>query len=90
MLDKFVVPVKNLLKLKNITITNCAFKIQTKVTVILLISFALIISSKQYFGEPIDCKTSNEKEDKQFINNFCWIMGTYIDSRHYNGKSNFF
>lgn len=90
MLDKFVVPVRNLLKLKSITITNCAFKIQTKLTVILLITFALVISSKQYFGEPIDCKTSNPTEDKQFVNNFCWIMGTYIDSRNYNGKINFF
>lgn len=90
MLDKFVVPLRKILKLKNITISNSAFKIQTKITVIMLITFALAISSKQYFGEPIDCKTSNENQDKKFINAFCWIMGTYTDSRHYNGKSTFF
>lgn len=46
MLDKFVVPLKNILHLKHITIATWAFKIQTKATVLLLIAFALAISSK--------------------------------------------
>lgn len=90
MLDKFIVPVKNLIRVKNVKITNSAFKMQTKVSVILFMAFAMLISSKQYFGDPIHCKTSSETQNQKFVDSFCWTTGTYVDTKPLNGISFFF
>lgn len=47
--------VKGLLKLDSICIDNNIFKLHYKATVIILIAFSLLVTSRQYIGDPINC-----------------------------------
>ncbi|KAL3274541.1 hypothetical protein HHI36_015923 [Cryptolaemus montrouzieri] len=75
----FVNSVKSLIKIEQIHTDNNLFKLHYKFTVIMLIIFSILLTSKQYFGEPISCVTgSKEPQMKEIIELFCWIHGTYI------------
>jgi len=77
-------PLKKLLIIKKIHIYNNVFKLHTKLTVVLLLLFSLLISTKQYFGTPITCIVSNP-DIKELVETFCWIAGTYINEENYDG-----
>lgn len=66
---------KSLVKLEKIHTDNNVFKLHYKFTVIMLIIFSILLTSKQYFGDPIDCDV---QEKKDVIDTYCWIYGTYI------------
>lgn len=67
-----------LLKRKNIEIYDVVFKLHSRVTVIILLTFCIVLSTKEYFGTPIDCSINkDEAHKKSFIDNYCWITGTY-------------
>lgn len=48
-------PVKDLIKLDAIWIDNNVFRLHYKVTAIILVTASLLVTSKQYIGDPIDC-----------------------------------
>lgn len=76
---RIVQPILKLLKPKKFITTSFVFRLQTKVTVFLLIMFSLLLSAEQYFGTPIDCVlSSSTNAHKRFVDNFCWTTGTYI------------
>lgn len=79
-------PFASLLKSKQIDIYNNVFKLHTKITVTLLLAFSVLVSAKEYFGTPIDCLYDN-KERKDFVDNLCWINGTYT-FRNLSGEIN--
>lgn len=75
----YINPIFKLLKPKKYITTSFVFRLQTKVTVFLLIMFSILLSAEQYFGKPIDCVLSNPSNaNKRFLDNFCWTSGTYI------------
>ncbi|XP_026729120.1 innexin inx2-like [Trichoplusia ni] len=77
MIDLFM-PFRAFLKFENVCTDNNAFRMHYKVTVIMLLVFTLLVTSKQFFGEPIHCMSDSEKDsDKDAINSYCWIYGTY-------------
>ena len=41
-----------------------------------LVLFSLMLTSTQYFGNPIDCTVSGV-ENKGLVNTYCWTHGTY-------------
>ncbi len=47
--------VKRLIKLDQVCIDNNVFRLHYKATVIFLVAFSLLVTSNQYFGDPIDC-----------------------------------
>ncbi|CAK1596461.1 unnamed protein product [Parnassius mnemosyne] len=71
-------PFRSFLKYKSVCTDNNVFRLHYKITVIMLLMFTLMVTSKQFFGEPIHCMSNaNEDNDKDAINNYCWIYGTY-------------
>ncbi|CAG4937181.1 unnamed protein product [Parnassius apollo] len=71
-------PFRSFLKYKSVCTDNNVFRLHYKITVIMLLMFTVMVTSKQFFGEPIHCMSeSDENNDKDAINNYCWIYGTY-------------
>ena len=69
---------KSLVHFKQCLIDNATFRLHYKFTFGLLCLASFLQTAKQYFGDPIDCKVDNKwKDDKDIINTFCWINGTY-------------
>ncbi|KAK9883601.1 hypothetical protein WA026_001776 [Henosepilachna vigintioctopunctata] len=80
----FVNSVKSLLKIETVRTDNNLFKLHYKFTVIMLVVFSILLTSKQYFGDPISCDVGGSKPGKDVIELFCWIHGTYIVSNTLN------
>ena len=67
--------VKGLLKLDSVNIDNNIFRLHYKATVIMLIGFSLIVTSRQYIGDPIDCIV--EGVPGNVMDTYCWIHSTF-------------
>uniref|UniRef100_A0A8D8X0C2 Innexin n=2 Tax=Cacopsylla melanoneura TaxID=428564 RepID=A0A8D8X0C2_9HEMI len=75
MLDVFR-GLKNLIKVSHIHIDSPIFRLHYSITVMILIAFSLIVTTRQYVGNPIDCvHTKDIPED--VLNTYCWIHSTY-------------
>lgn len=68
-------PLANYLKLKNISIYDSIFILHSKCSVIILLTFSLLLSAKQYFGVPIQCMADLKFLD--FVHSYCWTLGTF-------------
>ena len=67
---------KSLIKVNHIKTDSPVFRLHYSITVMILMSFSLIITTRQYVGNPIDCiHTKDVPED--VLNTFCWIHSTY-------------
>uniref|UniRef100_A0AAG5D7M5 Innexin n=1 Tax=Anopheles atroparvus TaxID=41427 RepID=A0AAG5D7M5_ANOAO len=75
---EFVRPLQTLLKIKPVTSTDLVWQLHCRVTVYLLLFATLLLSAQQYFGKPIECVTGGGQVTASTMNDFCWIMGTYI------------
>lgn len=73
---------KNLIKFSHIHIDSAVFRLHYSITVMILLAFSLIVTTRQYVGNPIDC-IHNREIPEDVINTFCWIHSTYtIPSAH--------
>ncbi|XP_074600503.1 innexin inx2-like [Brevipalpus obovatus] len=71
-------------KPKATVIDNWAFRLHYRFTFLLFWVSCLIVTSTQFFGDPIQCIRSANYVDQRIINNYCWIEGTLTlpDSLH--------
>lgn len=67
---------RSLLKISRIHTDGNIFRLHYSLTVIILMAFCIIITTKQYVGEPIDCLRA-DGVDKSVMNTFCWTETTY-------------
>lgn len=67
--------VKGLLKLDTVCIDNNVFRLHYKATVIILIAFSLLVTSRQYIGDPIDCIV--DEIPMNVMDTYCWIYSTF-------------
>lgn len=67
--------VKGLLKLDQVCIDNNMFRLHYKATVIVLIAFSLLVTSRQYIGDPIDCIV--DEIPLGVMDTYCWIYSTF-------------
>ncbi|XP_011170209.1 innexin inx2 [Solenopsis invicta] len=67
--------VKGLLKLDSICIDNNVFRLHYKVTMVGLIIFSLLVTSRQYIGDPIVCIVDDIPP--HVMNTYCWIYSTF-------------
>ncbi|KAG7209587.1 hypothetical protein KM043_011248 [Ampulex compressa] len=77
-------PVKRLLDQEPVCIDNFIFRLHYRATVSLLLVCMILVTAKQYIGEPISCIT-DDSIDKDSVNAYCWIYGTFTVSRHLTG-----
>ncbi|XP_066140017.1 innexin shaking-B isoform X1 [Euwallacea fornicatus] len=77
-----------------LTTDSIIFRLHTKATVVVLMTFTVLVTTRQYVGNPIDCiHTRDIPED--VLNTFCWIHSTFTvvdannriitDQAHYPG-----
>ncbi|KAL0273073.1 UNVERIFIED_CONTAM: hypothetical protein PYX00_005832 [Menopon gallinae] len=71
--------VKYLIKLDQVCIDNNVFRLHYKATSFLLAICSIIVTSKQYIGDPIDCVLDSNL-DQEAINTYCWIFSTFTIS----------
>ena len=67
--------IRGLLKVDSISIDNNIFRLHYKATMFILVAFSLLVTQKQYFGDPIDCIV--DKVDGDIMDTYCWIHSTY-------------
>lgn len=75
MVMDFIKSLKTLINVENVQTVNNVFKLHYKVTVPMLIIFSIILTSKQYFGNPIVCDAEHKKE---VIEAYCFLQGTFV------------
>ncbi|KAH8235549.1 hypothetical protein KR032_002470 [Drosophila birchii] len=71
-----VKPLSKYLQFKSIRIYDAVFTVHSKCTVVILLTCSLLLSARQYFGDPIQCIT--EDKNIEYVQSYCWTMGTYI------------
>lgn len=72
-------PLQSLVKLQTVHIDNIIFYVHYKTTVTFLIAFSILVASRQYFGEPIDCEFPKYPQD--YLNNYCYVQATFVRER---------
>ncbi|CAB4054761.1 inx [Lepeophtheirus salmonis] len=75
--------VKILIKIDTICIDNNIFRLHYKATVILLIICSLLVTCRQYIGDPIDCIV--EEIPPNVMDTYCWIHSTFSVPEHDKG-----
>lgn len=76
---------KTLIKVTNIHIDSPVFRLHYTITVVMLFAFSLIVTTRQYVGNPIDCvHTKDIPED--VLNTYCWIHSTYTVKSAFDKK----
>lgn len=77
--------VKGLLKIDQVCIDNNVFRMHYKATVIILIAFSLLVTSRQYIGDPIDCIV--DEIPLGVMDTYCWIYSTFTVTGHLTGTT---
>ena len=60
--------VKDLFKIESTVTDNVVFLLHYKVTVIILIACSILVTSKTYIGDPIDCIVEEIEPDVSVLN----------------------
>ncbi|KAH1016729.1 innexin inx2 [Dendroctonus ponderosae] len=66
---------QNLIRNDNARTDNNVFQLYYKFSVIMFFVFSILLSSKQYFGDPIHCDVESLK--KEIVDVICWSSGTF-------------
>ena len=66
--------VKGLIKLETICIDNNVFRLHYKATFIILVVASLLVTSRQYIGDPIDCIVEEIPNNVSNHTAFTWTM----------------
>jgi len=75
MLDVFG-SVSGLMKFdSSVNIDNFIFRLHYKATVILLITFSLLVALHQYIGDPINCIQNGVPQ--KVMDTYCWVYSTF-------------
>lgn len=78
-------PLKDLIKPDKVCIDNKIFRICTKVTFVFLITFSVLVTSRQYIGDPIDCIVDKDTIPQKIMDTYCWFYSTYTLSNRLIG-----
>jgi len=76
--------IKSLLKIDSVSIDNNIFRLHYKATMFCLVAFSILVTQKQYFGDPIDCIV--DKIPSGVMDTYCWIHSTFTIPALVNAK----
>jgi len=68
---------KHFIGVDQISIDNWSFKCYYKVTTFVLLACSVISTSKQFFGDPIQCDIRGGGVDSGVLNSYCWMYSTF-------------
>lgn len=77
MLDVLSLISGSLLKVASINIDNTVFKLHYRVTVLILILFSLLVTCRQYIGNPIECLSPSTLIPNAILDEYCWVSTTF-------------
>uniref|UniRef100_A0A1E1XAB3 Innexin n=1 Tax=Amblyomma aureolatum TaxID=187763 RepID=A0A1E1XAB3_9ACAR len=78
-----VAPLHRAIKINRIVLDNQIFRLHYKATSLLMLMFSILVTSTQYFGDPIDC-IQHDAVPPNVIRTFCWIHSTFNIPSAYN------
>ncbi|KAH9510824.1 innexin inx2 [Dermatophagoides farinae] len=67
---------KQFVKPQSCVIDNHIYRLHYKATVLILVAFSLMVTARQYFGDPIDC-ISRDDIPPNLLDTYCWIHTTF-------------
>ncbi|XP_074600105.1 innexin inx2-like [Brevipalpus obovatus] len=76
---------RNITKLDKVCIDNNVFRLHYKVTVVMLVAASILVTGRQYFGDPIDC-IQRDDIPQNVMDTFCWIHSTFTLPHALNKK----
>ncbi|XP_040572604.1 innexin shaking-B [Lepeophtheirus salmonis] len=79
MLDIFL-RLKALVKVSHVHIDSSVFRLHWCISSMILLTFSVIVTTRQYVGNPIDCIHTQDVPDDVF-DLYCWIHSTYTIPR---------
>lgn len=77
---------RGLLKIQSISIDSNIDRLHYKVTVIVLLTFSLLVTSGQFFGEPMNCDFPDYPHHS--LNTYCYIRATFLNKQSLTDASN--
>lgn len=66
---------------KRVSVYGFIFWLNFSVSALVYVAFALIMTARQYVGDPIDCVATDDLLMGDMLDTYCWIHTTYIDVR---------
>ena len=67
--------VKSFVKLDSVCIDNNVFRLHYKLTFAILVTASLLVTARQYVGDPIDCIVV--EIPNSVMDTYCWVHSTY-------------
>uniref|UniRef100_T1JN41 Innexin n=1 Tax=Strigamia maritima TaxID=126957 RepID=T1JN41_STRMM len=87
MVLEFVSSLKQVLQPHHFSIDCAVSKLHYRFTVGLIFLFCILVTSRQYFGDPIACMGATPIEvPKEVLDTYCWIQATYTLPAAYHTK----
>lgn len=85
MLDLFL-GLRHLVRRRLILIDNAVFRLHWQLTSLILFSFSVVITTRQYIGNPIFCVHKDEITVNLY-NTYCWMHSTFTVPSSFNKKA---
>lgn len=75
-MDRLFGSLKSFIRIDDVVTDSFVFRLHHKFTVAILIGASLLVTSRQYFGDPIDC-ISRDDIPPNLLDTYCWIHATF-------------
>ncbi|AIK25637.1 Vinx1 [Hyposoter didymator ichnovirus] len=77
-----------LLKIQRISIDNNIDRLHYKVTVLVLLAFSILVTSGQFFGDPINCNFLDDRyHSYEYLNTYCYIHSTFVNKQSFTDST---
>ena len=76
---------KGFLEINSISIDNWGFKLYYKWSTGLLVFCSIMVTARQFFGDPIKCDAGGSNVPKDLLETYCWMHSTFGIPHDYKG-----